>query len=244
VRIARPKNRKFQKRPCHGLSKKDRDTVFFVVANTYTLHLSTHCAKHGFITTTHDNIKYCLEGICREAGRRTKIEEKHCFTAKYPLDKKRPDITVENNVLSQRPLVIDTTVTAPIPQPTTSRQLSKQQALIPLRAANKASSDKKEKYVTVADENGLDFLAFVMESTGKIHSEGLTFLQKLSQSAESFWNIPNKTIYKYWLKLLSITLQRSLMKSIISRSHMINGYLTVDTPFNALNLNDLRNTVL
>ena len=220
---------------CQCASRNNRHPL-----DLYGLHLSTHCTKHGFVAATHDNIKYCLDGICREAGRRTKIEEKHCFAAQYPLDNKRPDITVFNNVLSQRPLIIDTTITAPIPQPTTVRQLSKQEALIPLRSANKTSIEKKDKYLNIADENGLDFLAFVMESTGKIHYDGLNFLEKLSHSAQNFWNVPQKTILKYWVKLLSITLQRSLMKSIISRSYIINGILQQLSP----NLNDLRNASL
>lgn len=99
---------------------------------------------------------------------------------------------------------------------------------------------KKQKYSTIADDNDLDFLPFVIESTGKIHPDSLSLLQKLSQASEIFWRIPHKTIYKYWLRLLSITLQRSLMTSILERSHIINGYLDSSAVLNESHINDLR----
>ena len=207
------------------------------------LHLSTHCTKNGYVVMTHDNIKFCLNNILRQAGRRTKIEERHCFTMAFPDNNSKPDITMINSPFSpNKELVIDVTIAAPIPGEFSQQQLSKEAALIPLRAANAAFQKKNQKYLTIANSNNLDFLPFVIESTGKIHPDSLSLLQKLSQASEIFWRIPQKTIYKYWLRLLSITLQRSLITSILERSHIING--SFDSVLNDSHLNDLRNARL
>ena len=207
------------------------------------LHLSTHCTKNGYVIMTHDNVKFCLNNILRQAGRRTKIEERHCFTMAFPDNNNKPDITIINSPLSHnREMVIDVTIAAPVPGDNSQQQLSNEAALMPLRAANVAFQKKKQKYDTIAASNDLDFLPFVLESTGKIHPDSLSLLQKLSQASEIFWHIPHKTIYKYWLRLLSITLQRSLMTSILERSHIING--SFDSVLNDSHLNDLRNARL
>jgi hypothetical protein len=88
---------------------------------------------------THDNIKFCLNNILRQAGRRTKIEERHCFTMAFPDNNSKPDITMINSPFSpNKELVIDVTIAAPIPGEFSQQQLSKEAALIPLRAANAA----------------------------------------------------------------------------------------------------------
>jgi hypothetical protein len=73
------------------------------------------------------------------------------------------------------------------------------------------------------------------------HMEGLS-RQRYKSALHLFWRIPQKTIYRYWLRLLSITLQRSLITSILERSHIIND--SFDSVLNDSHLNDLRNARL
>ena len=118
----------------------------------------------------------------------------------FPDNNNKPDIIIINSpFLHNREMVIDVTIAAPVPGDNSQQQLSKEAALMPLRAANVAFQKKKQKYDTIAASNDLDFLPFVLESTGKIHPDSLSLLQKLSQASEIFLHIPHKTIYKYWL---------------------------------------------
>ena len=82
----------------------------------------------------------------------------------------------------------------------------------------------------------MEFLPFTFESTGKIHPKSLIFLQKIAKRTEMNKGRPSGSIYNYWLKHFSITLQRSIADSIIQRSHLINGRLFSDPNQNFIDI--------
>ena len=66
----------------------------------------------------------------------------------FPDNNNKPDITIINSPFSHnREMVIDVTIAAPVPGDNSQQQLSKEAALMPLRAANVAFQKKSRNMI-------------------------------------------------------------------------------------------------
>ncbi len=64
-------------------------------------------------------------------------------------------------------------------------------------------ADKKAKYArNHAEANELQFLPFILESTGFIHDEALSFLRRIACVAPEARSIPSGILFNYFLKRL------------------------------------------
>ena len=64
-------------------------------------------------------------------------------------------------------------------------------------------------------------LPYVVEDRGYTHPESLKLLEVLAHRTEIAWRLRAKIIYDFWLKLLSVTLQRSIAHSILFRARTL-----------------------
>mmetsp|Transcript_7453 Transcript_7453/g.10581 ORF Transcript_7453/g.10581 Transcript_7453/m.10581 type:complete len:132 (-) Transcript_7453:121-516(-) len=62
-----------------------------------------------------------------------------------------------------------------------------------------------------------------VESSGAMHPSTLQFVTTVAKHASDFKKIPEKTILNYMLRAISANIQKSIAKSIISRSLHINS---------------------
>ena len=134
---------------------------------------------------------------------------------------KRTDITINEPNGSKK--YFDTTVTCPIPGSNGGiNNISMNEAKVPGRAEFKAKQHKIKKY---RDEVGEEesFLPIVFESTGRLDADSLKFLYSISKKASEVKSIPTDVIYKWFIKNLSITFQKTTATMIINKAHLVRS---------------------
>ncbi len=185
----------------------------------------------------HDHVNYTLYRITKNALVYSVREPYHLFNA----SNKRPDIYVKfgDNANIIKPYAIDLTIVSPYVG-TESGQLAVPGKPIASAAAhlhdrfretilqvnnkihekraNEAKQDKVREYGDLCKNIGVEFVPFVMTSTGKLHSEGISFLKKLATHASEVRNIPFGTLFRYYKKLLSISLIKQVTHTIHTKS--------------------------
>ena len=182
-------------------------------------HLATHCGKDGFRNKTHDSVVLILKEMLNRASLVTRREELGCFREADPNSNERPDLSVLN-FPEMRKLVIDVQVTCPVPG---DKSLTKAQAATPSRAANAAYQRKKSKYADLCDANNLEFLPFIIESTGRLHGEADKFFKKVVSIMSDNSAVHQSVLSAYWQSRLSMCLQSQISQAIVTRAQHINS---------------------
>ena len=77
---------------------------------------------------------------------------------------------------------------------------------------------KDDKYKDICKNKGIIFVPFIMNSTGKIHQQGLTLLRRMAHNASTLRNIPAQTLYKYYIKVMTFTLIRQTTRTILLKA--------------------------
>ena len=65
---------------------------------------------------------------------------------------------------------MDVSTSSPLPDPSAKHQLTRAEALLGMRAAEKACQRKQAEYTELCNQAGLKFLPGTFESPGKVHS--------------------------------------------------------------------------
>jgi hypothetical protein len=170
---------------------------------------------------THDGVVFELNSILRYCGLNTRLEERGLFRGTNPDSNNRPDITVVDPPGSvYKTMVIDVGITGPL----TGYNYDGYHPYAGV-AANSMVADKKRKYTrNGALENELQFLPFIMESTGMMHEEASAFLLRVAKIASETRKIPLGTMYNYFLKRLGLRLQCGIANSINRRLEMVKSH--------------------
>jgi hypothetical protein len=92
--------------------------------------------------------------------------------------------------------------------------------------ADKVNAGKNTKYREKAHQNGLSFLPVIFESTGRMHPDAIKMFKSFAKLAEIPLKIPKATLYGFFIKRLSCTLQRAIANTILSRTTTIRGRLS------------------
>jgi hypothetical protein len=188
----------------------------------YGDHLTTFCPKYGHTIATHDNIKSHVVLMSKSCGMMTRTEEVGCFKEINPDDGKRPDISFLNAPTNAgRKLITDIKVTAPTTYSVVS--LTRNVASKPLHMANKAFSEKNNKYSQCASDNNLDFLPLIFESSGRIHTAADKFFQSIISHASNDDSNRFSMLKRFWYTVLSFSIQKSLNSSFLQKVEMVNG---------------------
>ena len=172
-------------------------------------HLATGCCTGGHRYVTHDRVKHELNSILRYCGHWTKLEERGIFN-----DGRRPDISIYNPPSGVcRRMLIDVSVTSPL---VGFRPNVAGEQRIGLSAHN-AYVTKTRKYNQDAQSLGFSFMPFIFESTGYLHPESLKFIRLLARKASEVKRIREETLYKYFMKRLTSSLQDGISNAILDR---------------------------
>lgn len=177
----------------------------------------------------HDQMRYTLYRIAKHAMTFAVEEPKRLFNINTD---DKPDLLLQfaqDNVMNKK-FAVDITITCPffgsrkgelsIPQAPASVNVVESKDHHDKRAIVKRDA-KIKHYGQWCKDVGIEFVPFVMYSTGKIHKEGLTLLKKLATHGSEARNIPEKILLKYYKKLLSFALIRYVTRSIYIKS-MVN----------------------
>ena len=99
-------------------------------------------------------------------------------------------------------------------------------------SANYSFNAKKNKYADKVSSGEFSFLPICFESTGLIHSETKSWFKTIAYKSGELRKIKGSIMYKFFLKTLSINLQRSIAKNINSRIASCNSNLDEDSSIN------------
>ena len=178
-------------------------------------HFQQFCAMEGLRSDTHNAIAHTLANIMRGAGCLVRTEQRVC-----PDNGRKSDCSTNQNPLSPLPLHVDVKVTGVHPE---TGALSDANALKQGRAAEAGYKEKIQDYGNLPETNNIQLLPFSVENHGFIHQQSLKLVEVLAAKAELTWRLPSKVIFEYWLKLLSIALQRGIGIAIVSRARTITS---------------------
>jgi hypothetical protein len=74
------------------------------------------------------------------------------------------------------------------------------------KRAIQKKKDKDLTYKTICKNKGYVFVPFIMNTTGKIHKQGLRLLRRMAEHASELRNIPAETLFKYYIRVMNFTL--------------------------------------
>ena len=94
------------------------------------------------------------------------------------------------------------------------------------RASRSKNIEKIEKYQAVCNRHGFSFKPLVFESSGYLHKDFREFLKSIAQNASEVKKIPHDTLYNYFLKKLSMTMQTSFAQNVIKSTFLLCGNAT------------------
>ena len=80
--------------------------------------------------------------------------------------------------------------------------------------AVEAKKRKIRDYGELCQNAGIEFVPFVISSTGKIHAEGISFLKKLATHSSEVRKLPFDTLFRYYKKVLSVALIKQVTHTI------------------------------
>ena len=86
------------------------------------------------------------------------------------------------------------------------------------KRANTRREQKVTKYKDTCTKKGVAFVPFVINSTGKIHRDGVLFLTKLANHASEVRGLSATTLLKYYYKLLNVALIKQVARVICLKS--------------------------
>jgi hypothetical protein len=167
------------------------------------------------------------------AGLRTVKEEPHCFKALFPDNDMRPDLSIQNwpklNPKSHK-LILDIAICNPI---SFNGSLSLNQANNLGRLSDQRFRSKVSKYSNVAIQSSLEFVPFIIESTGRFHKVAL---ELFDDAITYLCNGDNKSSLftrqrLFWSGRISCALQKAISSSMIRKSVLINSSFLQDRDY-------------
>jgi hypothetical protein len=142
-----------------------------------------------------------VSALCRYAGLRSREEEVGVFNERFPECNRVPDITICRGGLHCKDIVLDVPVACPLPgaELTNAQGLTRKEAGVKGRAALARQNQKTGKYQVIAQENNLDFVPAIFESTGYMDDVLSAFVNKVVTHASELRCIPKDVLYKHWV---------------------------------------------
>jgi len=170
----------------------------------------TGCSREGVRQNTHDSLTIVLHNILRMYGIHARREV--CpFKETHPKSKKRLDIVISEGQLGcEKKMLLDVTVTNPINVHTRAGR-GHQDA-----ASNAAYNTKIKKYGALAEAVNCVVKPVVFESTGRIHTETVKLFKRIAGVEGSDVCSDSKNLYRYWMRIVSVTLQKGLAKAFLT----------------------------
>ena len=148
-------------------------------------HTITNCPKEGVGIKLHHEMSNTLKDLANACGIRAQREEVNCFQSilnnVHFTDKEkryRPDLSLFDMPGSHRKVILDISSTCPIPI-LGQQQFTFNEARETERAAKSRYSERELKFNEIAKACGCKFQAIILETTGRMHSKSLTFIESI-----------------------------------------------------------------
>jgi hypothetical protein len=206
------------------------DCVAHPALDCFGHHLTTGCGRHGYRHKTHDFIGFEILNILKYSGIWAKREELNCLqTVEDPDSQRRPDISVHGAPKHlDKKLVMDICITNPIPGSTkcSPSNLNIGEASTIGRAAQKSFNSKTYSYLNAVNQNNLDFLPIIFETSGLLHFKAKEFFESVAKYAETEKKIHHSVLNTFFLKNLSVALQKNQALAILGHSFKLNGHIS------------------
>ena len=87
---------------------------------------------------------------------------------------------------------------------------------------------KISKFGDACRNHGFGFKTIIVESCGYVHGDTCSFLLSLAKSCAVEKNLSVQTLYNFFLKSVSVTLQRGLANAIVGKYHYVTGHGNVE----------------
>lgn len=196
----------------------------------YGHHLTTGCSCGGYRHRLHDEVKYEINGLLRYSGYRTKVEEfgvLNQFIANAPIvnTNKRTDITVYNHDGVHQRTLLDVSIPSTIHYRGGGAEMAAVNTENGVgKSAEKADQLKKTKYGEACRALGFGFKTIIIESCGLMHKDTSRFLLSLAKNCCAEKRLSAQTLYNFYLKSVSVRLQRGLAGAILEKYHYVSGH--------------------
>ena len=95
-------------------------------------------------------------------------------------------------------------------------------------AASSVFQGKMKKYNGKALESGFNFQPIILQSSGLISVESLSYIKSLASLASRIRKISKVVLFSYFLKRISLALQRGIADSINKRYLLINAHYPIE----------------
>jgi len=178
------------------------------------LHLTALCGEGGYRHKLHDSVVLALERLFNSCKFRTKVEERGAFDLHDQGTGRRPDLTIFNLPGYREKLLTDLQVTSPV----SNVSLTRNQALVPLRAAETAHKQKIRSYGDLPSRNELEFIPLIIESTGRMHGGLVRLIDDALRHKTDTDNRWFERQRRYWYTTISFLIQKLTADSLINRA--------------------------
>lgn len=195
------------------------------VLDGYGIHLCSGCNRDGTRIGTHDAVVKAFRDMLSHGGVSSTLEERQVYADTDPDNNKRGDITamrLPGTNLARRQ-VLDITIVSPVHLSQSTRLTSMNKAKQKFYEADKAAAKKREKHQQCADNSNLGFIPIVFEITGAIHIDAIKVMKNVQKDSSRTKNCEEEKLFRFWVSIISMTLQRNLARGIIIRCRTYNG---------------------
>ena len=170
--------------------------------------LSCHDELSTSVTDAHDDLKFTVAKWARTVGAKVTVEPRGLAQ-----DRKHPDIKIR---IAGRTILVDTTRRHPL-APSHVRAAAREPGVI----LKQAEVQKHGTYDKMAQDNGADFVAFAVETTGAWGREALKLIKDIiaaGQKMKQVWQ-PHEHVYGIY-RSVAVAIARgnaSIIKSNLAR---------------------------
>ncbi len=136
---------------------------------------------------------------------------------------KRPDgiIKIPLDAITSETVAYDISVTSTMSVSSTGKLRHKGKLG---SAADQVYNEKMRKYNALCAAQGVKFVPIVFETSGYVHPESKKFLNHLASIGQNTRKIGQKTLYSYFIKILSTCLMSHLADNIARLSNNSGNY--------------------
>jgi hypothetical protein len=181
-------------------------------------HLVSGCRREGTRHNIHDMVKETLISLWKYCGYIVKREEKNCFKGTDPDNNLRPDISILNPSNGEDQQILDVAIVGPIPGSQKGiLSITPADSNRPGIAAARREQQKITKYNQCALENNLQFIPFVLESSGRIGEIGMKHLQEVAKYGAEQRQCAYSQMLYYLKKRISCALHKTIANNINKR---------------------------
>jgi hypothetical protein len=176
-------------------------------------HLASNCSHGNERIQTHDNVTNIIYNMIKSANISCYREFHHSIQ-----NNNRADISIYNIPGgTYKPVVmIDFAQVNPFAQTYISTNLVVGEAVL---CKEKQKISKYTKANLITDDREL--IPIIMDSMGLVNKKGKLFIKYIANVIANINEVQSSIIYKYWMKRIQVSFQKSLADAIISRSNTI-----------------------